>query len=117
VREASAGLILFDITDRDSFAKLDHWAHFIRSARRNSFVLIFGNKLDLPDRTVTTSEAAAFCQDKGFEYMEGSAKTSVSVNQAFEMIAQECVEAAAFDQRLHEDVVGDVAQPQRRTCC
>ena len=54
-----------------------------------NFILIFiialkvGNKIDLPNREVTTREASEFARDNGCFYMETSALDGTGVNQAF----------------------------------
>ena len=42
-----------------------------------------GNKIDLPNREVTTREASEFARDNGCFYMETSALDGTGVNQAF----------------------------------
>ena len=42
-----------------------------------------GNKIDLLDRQVTTTEASQFARDNGCFYMETSALDGTGVNQAF----------------------------------
>ena len=42
-----------------------------------------GNKIDLPKREVTTSEAEEFARDNNCFYMETSALDGTGVNQAF----------------------------------
>jgi small GTP-binding protein len=112
VRDASAGLILFDVTNRCSFDDLNEWINFFRRDRPTSFILIFGNKIDLPDRTVTTVEAAAFCEQNGIEYIEGSAKTGVGINAAFNRIIQQCIDGPALGQTIQRDV-----EQSSRWCC
>ena len=55
----------------------------------DNFIEIFeialkvGNKIDLPNREVTTREASEFARDNGCFYMETSALDGTGVNQAF----------------------------------
>ena len=42
-----------------------------------------GNKIDLLDRQVTTTEASEFARDNGCFYMETSALDGTGINQAF----------------------------------
>jgi len=46
-------------------------------------ICIVGNKIDLPKREVTTSEAEEFARDNKCFYMETSALDGTGVNQAF----------------------------------
>ena len=85
------GLILvFDLTDRQSFLDLDNWLMEIeKHANDHVLKLLIGNKSDLEGaRTVSFEEAASFAKENGMKYMETSAKTAKNVNEAFNMMAK-----------------------------
>jgi small GTP-binding protein len=82
---AAGGVLVYDITNRNSFNSLDYWLKQIRQNAGNIPVVLAGNKVDIADqRKVSTEEAQAFAAEKKLIYMETSAKTGVSVPDLFE---------------------------------
>ena len=90
-RNAVGGLLVFDITNRESFADLGAW---LEDAKRNAephkpvFVLV-GNKTDQEKhREVRKEEGAQFAKDNGMEYFETSALSGSNVEEVFNALAQ-----------------------------
>ena len=90
-RNAVGGLLMFDITNRQSFANLTEW---LLDARKNAephdlvFVLV-GNKTDQEKiREVSRDEGVRFAQEHNMEYIETSAKTGSNVEEAFHLVSQ-----------------------------
>ncbi len=82
---AAAGVLVFDITNRNSFNSLDYWLKQIRQNAGNVPVVLAGNKIDIANqRKVSSEEAQTFAVDKNLIYLETSAKTGVSVPDLFE---------------------------------
>jgi small GTP-binding protein len=92
-RDADGALLVFDVTQRSTFENLTQWLSFLSEAGTEASIVVFGNKADLADeRTVMSSDAEAFCQNKGLVYLEGSAKTNTNIDLFFETVAKMCVE-------------------------
>ena len=90
------GLILvFDLTDRQSFMDLDNWLMEIeKHASERVIKLLIGNKSDLEGaRTVSYEEAFNYAKGNGMKYMETSAKTAKNVTEAFCFMAKNIKEA------------------------
>ena len=82
---AAGGVLVYDITNRNSFNSLDYWLKQIRQNAGNIPVVLAGNKIDIADqRKVSLEEAQKFAKDKKLIYLETSAKTGVSVPDLFE---------------------------------
>lgn len=82
---AMGGVLVYDITNRNSFNSLDYWLKQIRQNAGNIPVVLAGNKYDIADqRKISTEEAQAFAIEKKLIYLETSAKTGVSVPDLFE---------------------------------
>jgi small GTP-binding protein len=90
--QASAALVVFDITNRKSFEECKYWINELKNnCRVDPRILLVGNKLDLvadmPEkRTVSTEEADSFARKGGYIYMETSALTHKNVKQAFDKL-------------------------------
>ncbi|VVU95738.1 Ras family [seawater metagenome] len=93
-RGAHAILIVFDITNRDSFLGLEKWFKEIdENATINPIIFLIGNKTDLDKRRqVSYIEALEFAQKKNISYKECSAKTANYVDEMFNFIANRTFE-------------------------
>jgi small GTP-binding protein len=83
-RGSAGALLLFDLTNRESFESIGRWLQDIRDVARVDVVtVLIGNKSDLADqRQVTTDEATAFAKEHGMAYFETSAKTGSNVGDS-----------------------------------
>ena len=86
-------LVVYDITDRESFTNLNSWLIEIeKNANKNVFKLLIGNKSDLePQRQVQFDEGKAFAESNGMKFIETSAKTDQKVKEAFETLTKEII--------------------------
>jgi len=81
-RGAHGVLILFDISDRNSFLNLQIWINDVNKyVTKNTKVMIVGNKRDLVNkREVSKQEAELLAKKNGMSYFETSAKESDKSN-------------------------------------
>ena len=85
IRDANIILVVYDITNKESFIHTEHWVNETKDLKREDaiFVLI-GNKIDLEqNRVVTSKEAEDFAIERGFLFFEVSAKTGEHVEELF----------------------------------
>ncbi|KAI0275909.1 ras-domain-containing protein [Russula aff. rugulosa BPL654] len=89
IRDSTVAIVVFDITNRQSFLSTTKWIDDVRSERGNDvMVVLVGNKADLSDkRQVTLEEATAKAQELGIMFMETSAKAGHNVKSLFKKIA------------------------------
>eukprot|EP01117_Protostelium_nocturnum_P009627 TRINITY_DN3437_c0_g1_i1.p1 TRINITY_DN3437_c0_g1~~TRINITY_DN3437_c0_g1_i1.p1 ORF type:complete len:204 (-),score=66.66 TRINITY_DN3437_c0_g1_i1:181-792(-) len=89
-------LLIFDLTDVNSFLKIRTWIEEIKkNAPEDISVVLVGNKEDIGSRMVDKAEATAFAQKHGIKYVETSAKSGSGVNEAFQMLAEQCIQTNA----------------------
>lgn len=90
-RGAHGIIVVYDCTEPDTFDNVKHWLNEIdRYACDNVCKLLVGNKVDLKDKKVVTTEAAAAqAEQLGIPFVETSAKESENVERAFLLMAQE----------------------------
>jgi Ras-related protein Rab-1A len=93
-RGAHGIIIVYDVTDQESFNNVKTWLHEIdRYANESVNKLLVGNKNDLTTKKVVdTATAKEFADSLGIKFLETSAKTSENVEQAFITMAQEIKE-------------------------
>lgn len=82
-RGAHGIIIVYDITDRESFDNVKQWLNEIdRYACENVNKLLVGNKCDLESkRQVDFEEAKAFADERGIPFLETSAKNATNVEK------------------------------------
>lgn len=84
-RDANGALLVYDITDRESFNKVRNWVKELRKiVGKNITLVIAGNKVDLEkNRQVDAEEAKEYAKSVGAEHLLCSAKTGKGVEETF----------------------------------
>ena len=90
--QSSQGLVLvYDITDRESFEKLNFWVDNIKNnAPENVKLILVGNKCDLAnERKVSYEEGENYAKNLNIKFFEASARDGTNVNELFFYLANE----------------------------
>jgi len=89
IRDSSVAIVVYDITNRQSFLSTSKWIDDVRSERGNDVIIVLvGNKADLSEkRQVTVEEATAKSTQMNIMFMETSAKAGHNVKSLFKKIA------------------------------
>lgn len=86
--KAEAGILVYDVTRRDSFNNIENWYNEIKEITPSISLILVGNKIDLEDqREVSFEEGEALANKLGLSYIETSAKTGENINDSFKMLA------------------------------
>ena len=93
-RGAHGILLLYDVTNKDSFKNLENWLIEIeKNSSEKVLKILLGNKCDLSDdREISQEDGKAFAVRNGMEFMETSAKMNTNVNEAFETLGKLMIE-------------------------
>ena len=93
-RGAHGILLIYDVTNRDSFKNLESWLIEIeKNASENVLKILIGNKNDLVDeKEIKTEEGEAFAKRNGMQFIETSAKMNTNVTEAFEALGKLMIE-------------------------
>jgi small GTP-binding protein len=87
---ANGVLLIYDITKRDTFKKLEFWIEDLKENADNIdnlFIYLIGNKNDMEEkREVSFQEATDFAKDKQLPYIEVSAKTGNNIKKLFDEV-------------------------------
>ena len=99
-RDAEAGIVVFDLTDSDSFTRAQKWINELKGARGEQInIVIAGNKCDLVDkRTVSLADAQSLAQQQKAPYFETSAKTKENIDAVFDSICNHIVSTSSPSQ-------------------
>ena len=89
-RGAHGIIVVYDVTDRDSFNNVKQWLHEIDRYGSESVVkVLVGNKSDLTSmRQVSHDEGQEFANILGLEFLETSAKNTNNTEKAFMKLAE-----------------------------
>ena len=88
---AKGALIVYDTTSAKSFENVDKWLGEIKEkAGKDIKLIIIGNKIDLKDKKViTTEQALTRAKELDIPLMETSAKDATNVKEAFHDLLKE----------------------------
>ena len=90
-KKADCCLLVYDITKIESFEEcLGYYNKCIHEkCKKNIPVILLGNKSDLEDKRVITSEdGALFSEQNGYMFMETSCLKNTNVSNAFETLIE-----------------------------
>ena len=87
-------LIVYDVTIRKSFENVTTWVECVdKFAKTNVLRILVGNKTDLEDkRVVSSDEGKKLADENGLKFYEISAKTMNGLVEMFEDVAKEYVQ-------------------------
>ncbi|GKY94614.1 hypothetical protein MPSEU_000426900 [Mayamaea pseudoterrestris] len=117
-RGASAAIIVYDITNPDSFAGAKSWVKELqRRGDPNVVIALAGNKADLESRRkVEFEEANAYALENGILHLETSAKNANNVKSLFVEIARKLPKAPPQPEREAFPIMAQ-QDPAQRNCC
>ncbi|ORY97992.1 ras-related protein rab-like protein-6A [Syncephalastrum racemosum] len=90
IRDSSVAVIVYDISNRDSFVNTTRWIDDVRAERGDQVIIVLvGNKTDLNEkREVTPDEGEKRAKELNVMFIETSAKAGHNVKTLFRKIAQ-----------------------------
>jgi small GTP-binding protein len=114
-RSAVGALVVFDITNRESFDHLELWIKaFTEVAGNEVRIVIAANKCDLDDRRkVSAKEAIEWGRSRGWMVYETSAATGENVQAAFRALAEAVL---ARRQQQAERIAGNLPTSESKCC-
>jgi small GTP-binding protein len=94
-------MLMYDITNRESYEKLPKWVKFINEQAYNVPVILVGNKIDdeNENRIVRKEEGKDFAKQNGYLFYEASALNGKNVNNTFYSLCESCIS------KLEESIV------------
>jgi len=92
-RGADGIILVYDITDRESFSHVNDWLDEVnRYVTEGTCKILVGNKCDATaERQVSTEEGQKKAEELGVAFIEASAKDSTNVEAAFTMMSSELI--------------------------
>ena len=128
-RGAVGVMLLYDVTSRMSFRRLDDWISEVKKYSDGARLMILGSKCDVDASkiAVPTEEAEEYAKSVGAAFMEVSALLGKGVDEAFALMAEDvlCVKTGTDVRRpgcvrlpqAGEPVPRTVAHSSALHCC
>ncbi|XP_066591190.1 ras-related protein Rab-18-B-like isoform X2 [Prorops nasuta] len=93
-RDGQGAILMYDVTDRNTFFKLEAWLNELNTYCNKTDIvkMVVGNKIDLPNREVSTEQGLEFARRHQTLYIESSAKTADGVKCCFEELVQKILQ-------------------------
>ena len=90
---ANGILLLYDITNVNSFKSLSNWLIEIeKNSSKNVKKILIGNKCDLNDlRKIPINKGKEFADTYNMKFIETSAKNNVNINECFNILGKELI--------------------------
>jgi intraflagellar transport protein 27 len=90
--DASASVLVYDVSNRDSFVALGQWLNEVKAIRPGNSMpgVVIANKIDLRNVNrvaVSSDEGKQFAQHEGFQFFECSALNSSGIEAPFNALA------------------------------
>eukprot|EP00980_Cylindrotheca_fusiformis_P029219 scaffold22756_cov198-Cylindrotheca_fusiformis.AAC.4 len=116
-RGASAAIVVYDITNPDSFTGAKSWVKELqRRGDPNVVIALAGNKADLESRRkVEFEEANAYAEENGILHLETSAKNANNVKSLFVEIAKKLPKNPPQPEREAFPIMAP--QQEKSNCC
>lgn len=117
---SSAGLIVFDILNRNSFNEIQSYIDLIKNVPKATYMIV-GNKIDMKEkRAVSYEEAAEFAKKRSVTYLEVSAVTGQHVDEMFTEFCLQAVENHLKSSQNASDTINisvTQSKDKKSSCC
>ncbi|KAJ1484727.1 ras family-domain-containing protein [Baffinella frigidus] len=127
-RGAMGILLVYDVTDEQSFNNIRNWMRQIQQHASDTVnKVLIGNKCDMLDKKVIdTARGQALADEYGIKFYETSAKNNIDVDKAFTEMArdvmkrlqeQEVVDGGAAKKVGTVEINGKAPSTGKKGCC
>ena len=123
---AQAIIVVFDLTDRDSFEHVKNWMSDVdKFAKEGVLRILAGNKCDLEhQRKISKDEGKELASKYGIQYMEISAKDTTNIDELFVSTTETFINRQASGSNKTKtvekqgiDLNKEEVQEKKRSCC
>ncbi|RHZ67813.1 hypothetical protein Glove_299g16 [Diversispora epigaea] len=106
-RGAQGVILVYDVSNRETFEQLDNWFHELHLYCTNKDVvkMIVGNKVDKEhSRIISSKEAEAYADKAKTLFVECSAKTRFGVEEVFEKLVKKILEKPSLQKKIEPQI-------------
>ena len=127
-RNCKGALIVYDITNIESFTNLDDWIKRLKEVEPDVDIIIVGNKEDLEEeRKVSADQLRLLTQKYNCDSFEVSAKTNTNIKEVFDCMARKIYQKQLIkpsESKQHVDIVfnqplddDEYDDEKKKKCC
>jgi small GTP-binding protein len=119
-REASAALLVFDLTEKRTFEDLGMWKQDFEkeNSLSGAIIILVGNKCDLAqDVEVSEEEARSWADDHGMQYFEVSAMTGEGIVELLDGLVRTIPRKAPRPQSVSLKPGNVEDNAEKQSCC
>lgn len=120
-------VLVFDLTDRNSFEKVREWMRQIQTyTQKDSIgIVLLGNKCDAENKAVSLQEAQDIANEFNMKFFETSAMNNINIEESFRELSMEIVKIkeaknAGSDNALDQSIKikpKDKNEPKKKKGC
>ena len=105
VKNSQIILLVFDITSRDSYEKIqNHWYDYVNKISEDSIKILIGSKSDLEkERCVNKSGAKRYANELDMEYVECSAKDTTNISDLLNLLLKTSEQLKTHEEPYYVD--------------
>ena len=94
VKMADGILLMYDITNMETFESISGWVESIKEIKGNDFpIILIGNKYDLNEkRKVSKKEGEKKAEENGFLFLETSCINNINIEETVNTIVKKIIE-------------------------
>ena len=121
-QNADGILLLYDVTQENTFKNIRNW---VKDIHENSNIgdkqslFLIGNKIDLPDRVISKSEAEELAKELHMEFCEVSCKINMNVTEVMARIIKCIIESNLTENNISsiKDLKKSKNKKKNNNCC
>lgn len=116
-RCARVGLVVYDITKKDTFEGAKYWIQELNMNAKNIIIILVGNKIDREnDRQVMFEEAKSYAEEQKIMFFETSAKKNINIKNIFTDIASKIPNEEQVKKESNNSLKIEKDAP-KKSCC
>ena len=122
-RGAMGLIIVYDVTNRESFDHLPYWMEEVQAnANRDPVKVMVGNKSDMIDkRIIGETQGRTYAQQRGYLFSETSAKSGKNVKELFCELAEKVYAKETKEhEKCQEETIAlesSATKKENKSCC
>jgi len=116
IRDSSVAIVVYDITNRQSFLNTGKWIEDVRAERGNDVVIMLvGNKTDLAEkRMVSIEEGEQAAKNFDVMFVETSAKAGYNIKALFRKVASALPGMGSAPIQSNPEMIDVVLDPKKK---